>query len=184
MVSQPSCSPPHGAPRTASTGQLPLVRAGWMPCLSSLPRRTSLRDKAHRRQLLLGEADTGSTRPLPARMSGISHRNISWWWACFLIHISKKRKKSKLLSHVRLFATAWTVAYQASPSMGFSRGEYWSGFPFPSPGHLPDPGIKPRSPALQANALPSEPSGKPYMFQSTHYFYIFYICFFDDQPHF
>ena len=47
--------------------------------------------------------------------------------------------------------------YQAPPSMGFSRQEYWSGVPFPFPGDLPDPGIEPRSPALQANALPSEP---------------------------
>ena len=55
----------------------------------------------------------------------------------------------------------WTVAYQASPSMGFSRQEYWSGLPFPSPGDLPDPGIEPRSPALEAGALTSEPPGKP-----------------------
>ena len=54
----------------------------------------------------------------------------------------------------------WTVAYQAPPSMGFSRQEYWSGLPFPSPGDLPDPGIEPRSPALQADALISEPPGK------------------------
>ena len=54
-------------------------------------------------------------------------------------------------------ATPWTVAYQASQSMGFSRQEYWSGLPFPSPGDLPDPGIEPGSPALQADALPSEP---------------------------
>ena len=56
--------------------------------------------------------------------------------------------KVKLLSHVQLFATPWTVAYQAPLSMGFSRQEYWSGLPFPSPGDLPNPGIKPRSPAL------------------------------------
>ena len=57
--------------------------------------------------------------------------------------------------------TPWTVAYQAPPSMGFSRQEYWSGLPFPSPGDLPDPGIKPRSPTLQfqADTLPSEPPG-------------------------
>ena len=67
----------------------------------------------------------------------------------------------KLLSRVRLFATPWTVAYQAPPTMGFSRQEYWSGLPFPSPGDLPDPGIKPRSPTLQADALISEPPGKP-----------------------
>ena len=67
----------------------------------------------------------------------------------------------KLLSCVRLFATPWTVAYQAPPFMGFSRQEYWSGLPFPSPGDLPDPGIKPRSPTSQADALTSEPPGKP-----------------------
>jgi len=63
----------------------------------------------------------------------------------------------KLLSHVQLFATPWAVPYQAPPSMGFSRQEYWSGLPFPSPGYLPDPGIEPRSPALEADALTSEP---------------------------
>ena len=64
--------------------------------------------------------------------------------------------KVKSLSHVRLFATPWTVAHQAPLSMGFSRQEYWSGLPFSSPGYLPDPGIEPRSPALQADALTSE----------------------------
>ena len=57
------------------------------------------------------------------------------------------------LSHVQLFATPWTVAYQAPPSMGFSRQEYWSGLLFPSPGDLPNPGIEPGSPALQTHAL-------------------------------
>ena len=64
------------------------------------------------------------------------------------------------LSHVRLFATPRTVAYQAPPSMGFSRQEYWGGLPFPSPGDLPNPGIEPGSPAFQADALTSEPPGK------------------------
>ena len=63
-------------------------------------------------------------------------------------------------SRVWFFATLWTVAYQAPPSMGFSRQECWSGLPFPFPGDLPDPGIEPGSPALQADALPSEPPGK------------------------
>ena len=67
--------------------------------------------------------------------------------------------KVKLLSCVGLFATTWTVTYQAPPSMGFSRQEYWGGLLFPSPGDLPNPGIKPGSPALQADALPSEPPG-------------------------
>ena len=72
----------------------------------------------------------------------------------------RKSKKVNSLSRVRLFATPWTVAYQASLSMGFSRQEYWSGSPFPSPGDLPDPGIEPGSPALEADALTSEPQGK------------------------
>ena len=55
----------------------------------------------------------------------------------------------------------WTVARQASSSMGFSNQEYWSGLPFPSPGDLPNPGIEPGSPALQADTLSSEPPGKP-----------------------
>ena len=67
----------------------------------------------------------------------------------------------KLLSRVRLFATPWTAAHQAPQSMGFSRQEYWSGLPFPSPGDLPNPGIEPGSPALEADALTSEPPGKP-----------------------
>ena len=58
--------------------------------------------------------------------------------------------KVKSLSRVPLFVTPWIVARQAPPSMGFSRQEYWSGLTFPSPGDLPDPGIEPRSPALQA----------------------------------
>ena len=67
----------------------------------------------------------------------------------------------KSLSRVRLFAAPWTVAYQAPPSVEFSRQEYWSGLPFPSPGDFSNPGIEPRSPALQADALPTEPPGKP-----------------------
>ena len=69
-----------------------------------------------------------------------------------------------MLSRVRLFAALWAVAHQTPLSKGFSRQEYWSGLPFPSPGDLPDPGIKPVSPvspALQADSLPTEPSGKP-----------------------
>ena len=69
--------------------------------------------------------------------------------------------KLKLLSHVRLFVTLWTVAYQAPLSMEFSRQESWSGLPFPSPGDLPNPGIKPGSPTLQADTLPAEPPRKP-----------------------
>ena len=60
---------------------------------------------------------------------------------------------------------AWKIPWTEEPgrlqSMGFSRQEYWSGLPFPSPGDLPDPGIEPRSPALQADSLPAELPGKP-----------------------
>ena len=58
--------------------------------------------------------------------------------------------------------TPWTVAYQAPLSIGFYKQEYWSGLPFPSPGDLLDPRIKPRSPALKADSLPTELQGKPY----------------------
>ena len=63
-----------------------------------------------------------------------------------------------------LFATSWFGASQTPPSMGFSRQEYWSGLPFPSPRDLPKPGIKPGSPALQADPLLSEPLGKTWVY--------------------
>ena len=69
--------------------------------------------------------------------------------------------EGKSLSRVRLFVTPWTVAYKAPLSMEFSRQEYLSGLLFPFPGDLPHPGIKPRSPSLRANALPSEIPRKP-----------------------
>ena len=63
------------------------------------------------------------------------------------------------------FAIPWTVAYEAPPSMEFSRQEYWRGLPFPSPGDLPDPGIEPTFPALQVDSLLSEPPGKPWLYK-------------------
>ena len=63
--------------------------------------------------------------------------------------------KGQLIGHIQFFAIPWTVAHQAPPSMGFSRQEYWSGLPFPSPGDLPDPGMEHGSPAVQAVWLPS-----------------------------
>ena len=66
---------------------------------------------------------------------------LIWSWL-------SRKVKGKSLSRARFLTTPWTVAHQTPPSMGFSRQEYWSGVPFPSPGDLPDPGIKPRSPAL------------------------------------
>ena len=65
------------------------------------------------------------------------------------------------LSHVRLFVTQSTAAHQALLSREFSREEYWNGLPFPSPGNLPNPGIKPTSPALAGRFFTTEPPGKP-----------------------
>ena len=62
---------------------------------------------------------------------------------------------------VQLFVTLWTVACQASWSMGFSRQEYWSGLPFPSPGDLPNPRVETGSPALQTDFFTTVPPGKP-----------------------
>ena len=78
-------------------------------------------------------------------------------------------RSDQSLSCVRLFVTPWTVAHQAPLTLEFSRQEYWSGLPFPSPGDLPNPGIEPESPALQADSLPSEPPGKHvYVYTHTH----------------
>ena len=71
----------------------------------------------------------------------------------------KMKVKVKSLSTVRLSATPWT--YQAPPSLGFCRQEYWSRLLFPSPGDLSNPGTEPRSPTLRADTLPSKPPGKP-----------------------
>ena len=88
-------------------------------------------------------------------LRNISNQGASHHWN------KSESLKVKSLSRVRLFATPWRVAYQAPRSMGFSRQEYWSGLPFPSPGDLPNPVIEPGSPVLQTDALPSEPLGKP-----------------------
>ena len=72
-------------------------------------------------------------------------------------------KEMAIHSNTIAWKTPWTVAYQAPPSMGFSRHEYWSGLLFPSPGDLPNLGIESRSPTLQADTLPSELPGKPLM---------------------
>ena len=74
----------------------------------------------------------------------------------------------------RLFSDPRTVARQAPLSMKFSRQEYWNGLPFPSPGDVPDPGIEPRSPTLQADALTSEPPGKPNLLESSIFLKINY----------
>ena len=89
------------------------------------------------------------------------------WVAISFSNAWKWKVKVKSLGHVWLLVTPWSAAYQAPPPMGFSRQEYWSGVPLPSPpspGDLPNPRIEPRSPALQADSLQSEPAGKPHLY--------------------
>ena len=76
--------------------------------------------------------------------------------------LSAPQSKWRSLSPVGLLVTPWTVVCQAPLSLGLPRQEFWSGLTFPSPGDLPDQRIKARSPALQADSLPSEPPGKPF----------------------
>ena len=95
----------------------------------------------------------------------LGHRTMQWAWTAKTPNVNMK-----LLSRVRLLVTPRTVAFQAPLSMGFSRQQCWSGLPFPSPGDLPDPGIKPRSPTSQTDALPSEPPGKSKNSQKTVHF--------------
>ena len=99
----------------------------------------------------------------------------------YILLLKLLKVKVKSISHVRLFATLWTVAHQASPSMGFSRQEYWSGLPFPFPGDLPDPGIKPSSPAVEADALTSEPPNSYFpsngLWSILYVFSLYFLCF-------
>ena len=113
-----------------------------MPCpelsLLCLSERTYFFD--------LHKHNTGTHASTLSLLYGSEALRLKWKWSCSVMSDS---------------ATPWTVAHQAPLSMGFSRQEYWSGVPFPSPGDLPDPGFEPRSPALQADSLPSELQGHP-----------------------
>ena len=99
--------------------------------------------------------------PPVSSVPGILQARTLEWVAISFSDAGKCKVKVKSLSRVRLFSTSWTAAHQAPPSMGFSRQEYWSGVPLPSPEDLPDPGMEARSPTLQVPALPSEPQEKP-----------------------
>ena len=81
-------------------------------------------------------------------------------FSSFLFKTWSIKWKRQSLSRVRLFGISWTVGHQAPLSVGFSRQEHWSGLPFSPPGDLPGPGMEPRSPALQADSVPSQPPGK------------------------
>ena len=100
----------------------------------------------------------GSFQPLTYLFYSIKCRlplQFSGFLICFLSTDSEgsKVQKGQSLSHVQLFATPWALALQDSLPMGFSRQEYWSEYPFPSPGDLPDPGMEHESPTLQADSL-------------------------------
>ena len=84
---------------------------------------------------------------------------------------------TSMLSCVQLFVTPWTAAHQAPPSMGSPRQEYWSGLPFPTPGDLPNPGVKPGSPALQADFLQLAPHGKDEAFLLNTPCFFFFLLF-------
>ena len=139
------------------TGELTEVSCRW--CVLKSLRRVQLWDSigcAHQASLFMGFSRQAHWSGLPCPPPGhLPDPGTEPRW------YEVKWSEVKLLSCVRLFVTPWTVAYKAPLSMGLSRQEYWSGLPFPSPGDLPDPGIKPRSPTLQAEALLSEPPRKP-----------------------
>ena len=123
-----------------------------------LPIQGSNPGLLHCRQMLYQLSHKGG----PGKIKGKRKRGLQRVrWLDAITDSMDMKVKVKSLSRVRLFVTPWSVAYQAPPSMGFSGQEYWSGLPFSSPGDFPDPGIEPGSPAFQADALTSEPPGKP-----------------------
>ena len=92
----------------------------------------------------------------------------------FLLQCMKVKSESELAQLCLTLATPWTAAFQAPPPMGFSRQGYWSRLPFPSPGDLPNSGIEPGCPALQADSLPTELQGKLHQIFILMYFSINY----------
>ena len=93
----------------------------------------------------------------PLSFSWLKHKNISW---AIRRHLEAVRAESEVAQLCPTLCDPMDCTCQAPLSMGFSRQDYWSGLPFPSPGDLPNPGIEPGSPALQADSLPSEPQGE------------------------
>ena len=143
------CDPMDCSPLSSSVhGDAPEYWSGL-----SFPSPGDLPDPGIKPESLELQADS-----LPSELPGKPHvsNNNSLHLLC-----------AQMLSHVWLLVTPWTIARQALLSMGFSRQEYWSGFPFPPPGELPDSGIEPGSPALQAGCLTTEPPGKSHVSNST-----------------
>ena len=165
----------------------------WCQSWNSSTLATSCEELTHWKTLWcwerLGAGGEGDDRGWDGWMASLTDgrwvwvHSGSWWWTGrpgalrfmgsqrvghdWATELNWTELKVKSLSRLRLFATPWTVAYQVPPSMGFSRQECWSGLPFPSPGDLLKPGIEPKSPALQADALLSEPPGKPCQFKQS-----------------
>ena len=106
--------------------------------------------------------DPMDSSPPGSPVPGILQARTLEWVAISFSNAWNWKVKVKSLSCVQLSATPWTAAFQAPPSVGFSRQEYWSGLPCPPPGDLPNPGIESGSPALLTDTLPSEPLGKPF----------------------
>ena len=97
----------------------------------------------------------------------LADKFLTNWTTGEVLHSLLCESESEVAQSCLTLCGPWTVAHQAPPSMGFSRQEYWSGLPFPSPGDLPNPGIEARSPTLQADALTSVPPGKPLKYKNT-----------------
>ena len=121
------------------------------------PTPVSLTEKFHGQSNLVGYIPWGHKEQTQLEHTHTHHSLVSHPHQ-ILSNLLKVKVQS--LSRVQLFETPWIVDYQVPPSLGFSRQEYWSGLPFPSPQDLPNPGIEPGSLTLQADTLPSEPPGK------------------------
>ena len=131
-------------------GDTPGLRAGLGSASPSALTHPHLLGKSVR------DPGTGAPSPHPAQGAGLAHTGGS--------REPPVGRVTVLVTQSRLtLCCPWTVVRQAPLSMGFSRQEYRSGVPVSSPGDLPDPGIEPRSPALRANSLPSEPPGKTWI---------------------
>ena len=116
-----------------------LWKRKWQPTPVSLP------GKSHEQRSLVGSSPWGCKELDTTEQLSLS---LSYIYVCVCV--------PSHFTHIQLFVILWTVAFQASLSMGFSRQDYWNGLPFPSPGDLPNPRIELRSPALQTGSLPAE----------------------------
>ena len=143
-------------------------------------------------QALLSMARIGKWITMPFSRGSFGPRDwtwVSWTEGRFFTVWATKRLLTKVKNRLCMWGyacmcvgTQWTVTYQAPLSMGFSRQDYWSGLPFPSPGNLSHPGIEWGSPTLLADALPSEPPGKPHsVSKHSQTFFVGYIFSFNSS---